>query len=305
LYAALPGILAQTGQPLTLYNGGTPETANCVVKKSACDCHYASCSITGDCACGWDDASQTCRAGIPTRCASCPAMRRCGVKEKLIIGPDGFPVPGQLSVWGNVPYPDEVGVMSSSSSRGNSASQPQFVTTRMPPMPTMQPASVQVFGQAQMTSQPFGQPTTLYQNNVLSAGGCTAKTNPCDCHYASCTETGDCACGWDQRSQTCRAGIQTACASCPAMHRCGVSQKLIIGPDGFPVRGQLSVWGNTPYPDQSDAQPSNPVVSSQNATQSTPSTPGKGKNGKGKAGKAGKGKNGKAAKSANQTQAGM
>jgi len=232
-------------------------------------------------------------------------MRRCGVKEKLIIGPDGFPVPGQLSVWGNVPYPDEVGVMSSSSSRGNSASQPQFVTTRMPPMPTMQPASVQVFGQAQMTSQPFGQPTTLYQNNVLSAGGCTAKTNPCDCHYASCTETGDCACGWDQRSQTCRAGIQTACASCPAMHRCGVSQKLIIGPDGFPVRGQLSVWGNTPYPDQSDAQPSNPVVSSQNATQSTPSTPGKGKNGKGKAGKAGKGKNGKAAKSANQTQAGM
>jgi hypothetical protein len=35
-------------------------------------------------------------------------MHRCGTRETLKIGPDGFPVPGQLSVWGEVPYPDEV-----------------------------------------------------------------------------------------------------------------------------------------------------------------------------------------------------
>jgi len=61
------------------------------------------------------------------------------------------------------------------------------------------------------------------------------------------------------------------------MHRCGVSEPLKIGPDGFPVPGQLSVWGSVPYPDQTGK--------------------GKAKGGKAK----GKGKNGKAAKVANQT----
>jgi len=36
-------------------------------------------------------------------------MHRCGVSEPLQIGPNGFPVPGQLSVWGGVPYPDGSG----------------------------------------------------------------------------------------------------------------------------------------------------------------------------------------------------
>jgi len=56
------------------------------------------------------------------------------------------------------------------------------------------------------------------------------------------------------------------------MHRCGVSETLKIGPDGFPVPGQLSVWGEVPYPDGSGG--------------------GKAGKGKGKAGKA-KGKNSK------------
>jgi len=36
-------------------------------------------------------------------------MHRCGVSEPLQIGANGFPVPGQLSVWGSVPYPDQTG----------------------------------------------------------------------------------------------------------------------------------------------------------------------------------------------------
>jgi len=37
-------------------------------------------------------------------------MHRCGVSEPLEIGPNGMPVPGQLSVWGSVPYPDGSGM---------------------------------------------------------------------------------------------------------------------------------------------------------------------------------------------------
>jgi len=36
-------------------------------------------------------------------------MHHCGVSEPLEIGANGFPVPGQLSVWGEVPYPDQSG----------------------------------------------------------------------------------------------------------------------------------------------------------------------------------------------------
>lgn len=291
---ALPIVLGQTWgdqQPLTLYNNADPRNANCAIETSPCECHYASCSLSGDCVCGWDESTQTCRAGISTACASCPGMRRCGVNQKLKIGPNGFPVPGQLSVWGLVPYPD--GSMPRSSGSNSNAQiqgQSQFIQqpnqiqgqgqfiqqpTQMQQSQMWQaatalwqaatapvwqsstwqqpvtPAPQWQAAPAQSPNQEFvGAPLTLYQDNVLSAGGCAAKTNPCDCHYASCTQSGDCLCGWDASSRTCRAGIPTQCASCPSMRRCGVSQKLKIGPNGFPVPGQLSVWGQVPYPDE-------------------------------------------------------
>jgi len=222
LCAVLPLVVAQ--QPTLLYNGGTPETANCAVKTSACDCHYASCTLAGVCACGWDDASKTCKAGVPTKCVSCPAMRHCSVAEKLKIGPDGFPVKGQLSVWGNVEYPDHSGVMAVDGSATMAAPQPgqmmsQPVQMMSQPVQMMaQPQPTQVFGQSTMSQ---AAPLSLYQNNPLSAGGCALKTDPCGCHYASCTPQGDCICGWDTRTQTCRAGVSTKCESCPSMHRCG------------------------------------------------------------------------------------
>jgi hypothetical protein len=124
-----------------------------------------------------------------------------------------------------------------------------------------------------MQSQPFGQPSVLYQDNVLSARGCLAKANACDCHYASCTETGDCACGWDDVSKSCRAGIPTKCSSCPSMHRCSTSQKLKIGPDGFPVPGQLSVWEPVPYPDETPSSTSGDTSSTSGDTISSSSVP--------------------------------
>jgi len=278
-------------------------------------------------------------------CVSCPAMHHCSVNQPLLIGPNGFPLPGQLGTWGNNSYPDQSGAMAGSAessqmpaptpadqsqvpptadqSQGPSTTdqsqmppntgdqsqtptqpeQPQPTTVNQPQTQPQTPPSTadqsgssseemptQVFGQP---TQVFGQPSTtaqqapsttaqppisLYHNNVLSASDCTKKTDPCSCHYASCTQTGDCICGWDSDKKTCRAGIATKCESCPAMHRCGVAEPLEIGPNGFPVPGQLSVWGSVPYPDQTG-----------------------GGKGKGKAGKA-KGKNaGKAVKVSNQT----
>jgi len=256
LCIVIPVILAQ--QPLLLYNGASPATANCAAKTTACDCHYAACSLSGDCACGWDDVSLTCKRGVTTKCVSCPAMHHCSVAVPLQIGPNGFPVPGQLSVWGSVPYPDQSG----GSAPQNSGS------SRMPPPPVqvpLMPPSAQVSAQpqsqpvAQVSAQPVvgqspaqqPQPTQLYQDNAMSAGACAEKTRPCDCHYASCTPTGDCICGWDAASKRCRAGVTTECVSCPAMRHCGTSEPLEIGPNGFPVPGQLSVWGQLPYPDQS------------------------------------------------------
>jgi len=261
----------------------------------------------------------TCQAGVTTKCASCPAMHHCGVFEPLKIGPDGFPVPGQLSVWGEVPYPDQSGAaqpttaqlfgqpqipsttaqqgsepqgqaadqtvdqsqsmdtqMGQSMDDSGTAQSPQVAPTQVFGQPQTQ--SQQVFGQPTTPGQPVGQPLSLYQDNTMSAGGCSAKTAPCDCHYASCTPSGDCICGWDAASKTCRAGVTTKCVSCPAMHHCGTSETLKIGPDGFPVPGQLSVWGQVPYPDQTGKAM-----------------------GKGKAGKAkGKGKNNGTAVSGNQ-----
>lgn len=282
LCAVLPLVVAQ--QPTLLYNGGTPETANCPVKTNACDCHYASCTLAGVCACGWDDATRTCKAGIPTKCVACPAMRHCSVSEKLKIGPDGFPVPGQLAVWGNVEYPDHSGEMPlEGPGPRNPPPQTSVPMTRMPAQTTpvtrmpQQPQTVQV---TQSSSQMFGQPQSvasqaapisLYQNNPLSAGGCALLTEPCGCHYASCTPTGDCICGWDTKTSTCRAGIPTQCVSCPSMHRCGVNEPLLIGPNGFPVPGQLSVWGQVPYPDEEAPTAAPPSAAAPTAKAKAPS----------------------------------
>jgi len=282
-FAIIPVILAQA-PPVLLYNGAPPETANCAAKTRACDCHYASCTLAGVCACGWDDVSLTCKAGVTTKCVSCPAMHHCSVFEPLKIGANGFPVPGQMSVWAGAPYPDQSGTVGQKSAMPPPAAQP--VQTQMPPAAqpqsqppaTTQPQTSSSTTQPQTPSdQPVGQPTQLYQDNPMSARACSGKIRPCDCHYASCTPTGDCICGWDTASKTCRAGVTTKCESCPAMHHCGVSEPLKIGPDGFPVPGQVESWGEVPYPDQS----------------------GKGKAGKGKAKGKAKGKN------SNSTQVGQ
>jgi hypothetical protein len=50
-------------------------------------------------------------------------MNRCGTSEPLKLGPNGFPIPGQLSVWGEVPYPDEIGGKGTDQSGGKGTDQ--------------------------------------------------------------------------------------------------------------------------------------------------------------------------------------
>lgn len=303
---ALP-VFVVAQPPVMLYNGAPASSANCALKLTACDCHYAACSLAGVCACGWDDVSLTCQAGVTTKCVSCPAMNHCSVQVPLLIGANGFPVPGQLSVWAGAQYPDQSGAITAPNPRVAGTVQIQAtapivvqspVVVAQPPQPATSPVVVQSSSQSSVDQSSVDQssaedqsPTQLYQDNAMSAGSCTAKSTACACHYASCTASGDCICGWDTASKSCKAGVTTKCESCPAMHHCGTSEPLLIGPNGFPLPGQTESWGQVPYPDQTQSSGKGKGIMlatpAPTTAAPTPAAPTR-KAGKGKKGKAGK-----------------
>jgi len=309
LLAPLTGVFSQQALSAasSLYNPAACEiNPNTPIPERACTCHYLVCTSTGDCSCGWDEKTQSCKAGIPTTCTACPIMRRCGTDQPLLLGPDGFPLPQDVG-WGRGPFlqgaqsaavlasaatmprvpvpPAPVVPVNPSASftpqtplyvKGSTTSRvppyPSATTsnsypsataswqTRVPapwpaPMPAWSPptSSWQTTASYQTPASSWQTPASSWQtpaastwsvpaasttsssflyNNVaptIIGGQVQCNISPdtpynnraCACHYMACNLNAQCACGWDDQTQTCRAGVSTSCTACPSMHRCG------------------------------------------------------------------------------------
>jgi hypothetical protein len=286
---ALTGVLSQQPGPQFGSFLSCQINPNTPVAERACTCHYLVCTSTGDCSCGWDEMTQSCKAGIPTTCTACPIMRRCGTDQPLLLGADGFPVAQDVG-WGRGPFlqGDEghavlaqaqtmpkiplppAPVVPINLAASFTPQTPLYVhgttTSQVPPfpsatsnnqysavaswqapswsasMPAWNPPMTSGIAWQTYPAQSWQTPAMtpawpappastsfLYNNRAPTIIGgqvqChVAPDTPnraCACHYLACNLNAQCACGWDDSTQTCRAGVSTTCTACPTMHRCG------------------------------------------------------------------------------------